>query len=82
VNGREAFGGLLGGFKAAFPDKRFVDRRAEHSDADTAIIAHTWTGTAVADVPGFAANGEVARLDLCTLYTVRDGVIVDYHDYG
>lgn len=82
VSGREAFGALLGSFKDAFPDKRFVDRRAEHSDGETAIIAHTWTGTAVADVPGFAAAGEVARMDLCTLYTVRDGLIADYHDYG
>lgn len=82
VTGREAFAALLAGFKAAFPDKRFVERRAEHADGDTAIIAHTWTGTAVADVPGFAASGEVARLELCTLYTVRGGLIGDYHDYG
>ncbi len=83
LTGRDNFGGLLGAFKGAFPDKRFVDRRAEHSDGDTAVIAHTWTGTATAPVPGFAENaGDVARLDLCTLYTVKDGLIVAYHDYG
>jgi steroid delta-isomerase-like uncharacterized protein len=82
VTGREAFAGLLGAFKAAFPDKRFVDRRTALADGDTAIICHTWTGTATADVPGFAAAGEVARLELATFYTVRDGLIVEYHDYG
>jgi ketosteroid isomerase-like protein len=83
ISGRDNFGALLGAFKGAFPDKRFENRRAEHSDGDTAIIAHTWTGTAAAPVPGFAENaGDVARLDLCTIYTVRDGLIVAYHDYG
>ncbi len=83
MTGRDAFGELLGGFKGAFPDKRFVDRRAEHSDGDTAVIAHTWTGTAAAPVPGFAENaGDVAKMDLCTIYTVKDGLIVAYHDYG
>lgn len=83
VTGRENFGALLAAFKGAFPDKRFVDRRAEHSDGDTAVIAHTWTGTATGPVPGFAENaGDVAKLDLCTLYTVSGGLIVAYHDYG
>jgi len=83
ITGRDNFGALLGAFKGAFPDKHFENRRAEHSDGDTAIIAHTWTGTAAAPVPGFAdAAGDVARLDLCTIYTVKDGLIVAYHDYG
>jgi steroid delta-isomerase-like uncharacterized protein len=83
ISGRDAFAALLGAFKPLFPDKRFIDRRAEHYDGDTAVIAHTWTGTATAAVPGWAENaGDVARLDLCTLFTVRDGLIVEYHDYG
>lgn len=83
MTGRSAFGELLGAFKGAFPDKHFENRVAEHSIGDTAIIAHTWTGTASAPVPGFAENaGDVAKLDLCTIYTVRDGQIVAYHDYG
>lgn len=82
VDGREAFGALLGGFKGAFPDKHFTDRRGMYRDGDTVLVEHTWTGTAVADVPGFATSGEVARLDLCTRYTIADGQIVEYHDYG
>jgi len=82
VTGRDAFGELLAAFKGAFPDKRFVDRRGLYRDGASVIVEHTWTGTAVADVPGFAANGETARLDLCTRYTVADGQIVEYHDYG
>lgn len=83
VEGREAFGELLGGFKAAFPDKRFVNRRALHVvDDETVLVEHTWTANATADVPGFANKGETARLDLCTRYTIKDGLIVEYHDYG
>jgi len=82
VDGRAAFGALLGGFKAAFPDKHFTDRRGIYGDGNTVLVEHTWTGTAVADVPGFAATGETARLDLCTRYTIADGRITEYHDYG
>lgn len=82
VDGKDGFGRLLSGFKAAFPDKQFVDRRAVYVEGEHVLIEHTWTGTAEVDVPGFAQNGEKAELDLCTRYTVRDGLIVAYHDYG
>jgi predicted ester cyclase len=82
LRGRKAFGELLAGFKGAFPDKKFVDRRGVYVDGENVLVEHTWTGTAQADVPGFAQNGEKAQLDLCTRYTVRDGLIVEYHDYG
>lgn len=82
VNGKDAFGALLATFKEAFPDKHFENRRGRYVDGDKVIVEHTWTGTAAADVPGWARQGEVARLDLCTVYTVRDGLVVEYHDYG
>lgn len=82
INGREAFAALLVNFKGAFPDKRFENQRGIYSDGDRVIVEHSWTGTAAADVPGWAQQGEVARLDLCTVYTVRDGLVVEYHDYG
>ncbi|GAB3392506.1 nuclear transport factor 2 family protein [Amycolatopsis echigonensis] len=82
LNDRDAFGDIIKGFEAAFPDKHFENRRALHSDGDTVVVEHTWVGTAQADVPGFATAGEVARIDLCSRYTVRDGLVVEYHDYG
>lgn len=82
VENKAAFGELLKGFAGAFPDKNFGNRRARYVDGSNVIVEHTWTGTAEADVPGFANKGEAARLDLCTRYTIRDGLIVEYHDYG
>src|SRR4051794_28231200 len=83
ITGRDAFAHMLGIVDLVFPDKHFGDRRAVHSDGDTAVIAHTWTGTAEVPVPGLAAKaGDVARVELCTICTVRDGLIVSYHDYG
>ncbi|MDQ0382955.1 nuclear transport factor 2 family protein [Amycolatopsis thermophila] len=82
LSDKNAFGDIVKGFEAAFPDKHFEDRRARHTDGDSVVIEHTWVGTAQADVPGFATAGEVARIDLCSRYTVRDGLVVEYHDYG
>lgn len=79
---RNGFGDVIKGFEAAFPDKHFENRRAKHLDGDTVVVEHTWVGTAQADVPGFATAGEVAKIDLCSRYTVRDGLVVEYHDYG
>jgi steroid delta-isomerase-like uncharacterized protein len=83
INGRDQLAHMLGVVGMVFPDKRFGNRRAVHLDGETTVITHTWTGTAEAPVPGLAAKaGDVARVDLCTIYTVREGLIVSYHDYG
>ena len=83
LTGRDAFEHALGIVGLVFPDRHFGDRRAIHADGETAVIAHTWTGTAEAPVPGLASQpGDVARVDLCSIYTVRDGLIVSYHDFG
>lgn len=82
ITGRAAFAELMSTFKSAFPDKHFKNRRGHYIDGDKVIVEHTWTGTAATNVPGWAQQGETARLDLCTIYTVRDGLIVEYHDYG
>ncbi|MGH3470071.1 MAG: nuclear transport factor 2 family protein [Thermocrispum sp.] len=82
VDGREAFGELIGNFGAAFPDKHFENRRAKYADGENVLVEHTWAATAAADVPGWAETGEGVKLDLCTRYTVRDGLVVEYHDYG
>lgn len=82
INGREEFAALLANFKGAFPDKQFGNRRGRYVDGDRVIVEHTWTATAAVDVPGWAKQGEVASLDLCTVYTIRDGLVVEYNDYG
>lgn len=82
VHGREGLRGLLESFAGAFPDKRFLEPTFVLAQGETVVVEHTWTGTAQADVPGFAAAGEVAKMDLSTRYTIRDGLIVEYHDFG
>jgi steroid delta-isomerase-like uncharacterized protein len=82
VHGKEALGGLFGSFAQAFPDKRFLEPTSIVAEGENVVVEHTWTGTVEADVPGFAAAGEVAKMDLSTRYTVRDGLIVEYHDFG
>jgi predicted ester cyclase len=78
---QEVFG-LLETFGAAFPDRRFSNERGRVAEGDTVVVQHSWGGTAAADVPGFAEAGGAVALDLCTVFTVRGGRLVEYHDYG
>lgn len=82
ANNRKELFGLFEAFGSAFPDRAFSNRRSVNVDGSTAVVQHTWGGTAAGDVPGFAAAGEKVSLDLCTVVTVRDGQIAEYHDYG
>lgn len=83
LTGREAFGNMLDLVSMLFPDKRFGPRRVIHADDERAVIVHTWTGTAEAPVPGLATKaGDAVSVDICSIYTVRDGLVVGYHDYG
>jgi steroid delta-isomerase-like uncharacterized protein len=74
--------GLFDAFGAAFPDRRFSNERGRVVEGDTVVVEHTWGGTAAVDVPGFAEAGGIVSLDLCTVFTVRHGRLVEYHDYG
>jgi len=73
---------VLRNSKTALANKRFTDRRALYVIGENVIVEHTCRGTAVADIPGIAKRGDSVALDLCTRFTVRDGLIVEYHDYG
>lgn len=80
--GRDALGEFVRGEAAAFPDGHFEDRRASYVDGDHVLVEHTWVGTAAVDVPDTASAGEVVKVELCTRYTVRDGLVAEFHDYG
>lgn len=41
-----------------------------------------WTGILAADLPGFGSAGDPVNERLCTVFTVRNGRIVEYYDYG
>ena len=80
--GKAAFAGVLEAFKGLLPDKHFYDRRSLFVSGSSVIIEHCWSATALDDVPGFGARGETIVLDLCTRYTVENGLVREYHDYG
>lgn len=82
VNGKEAALSLYQGYGAGFPDRSFTNRRDVVVNGDTAIVRHTWGGTAAADVPGWAATGEKVSLDLTTFLTFSGGKLVEYEDFG
>ena len=82
IEGKQAFRDTLNVFKDLIPNKKFSDRRALFADGGNVIVEHTWGGTATTDIPGFAKKGETLELDLATRYSIKDGLITEYHDYG
>lgn len=82
VQGKDAARQLFETYGQLFPGKAFSNRRSIAASGDRVFVEHTWGGTAAADVPGWAAAGETVSLDLGTFMTVRDGLLVEYHDYG
>jgi hypothetical protein len=83
VSGRDA---VLGSFRAstqgAFPDRRFLPARRRIVAGADVVVEHAWVATAAMDVPGFGGKGEEVRIELATIFTVRDGRIVLYAEYG
>ncbi|PKW16532.1 nuclear transport factor 2 family protein [Saccharopolyspora spinosa] len=82
VQGKEAARQLFETYGQLFPDKAFSNRRSIAAVGNRVFVEHTWGGKAAADVPGWAAAGETVSLDLGTFMTVRDGLLVEYNDYG
>ena len=68
--------------EGAFPDRRFHSRRRRIVDGDHVVIEQVWEAKATIDVPDMARAGEAVRMDLCTVFTVRDGRVVAYDEYG
>ncbi|TCK22042.1 nuclear transport factor 2 family protein [Pseudonocardia endophytica] len=83
VRGKQTASELFAGAGQVIPDKRFGDRTAlDVIGSDSVVVRHTFTATALGDMPGFAAKGEAISLELATFLTFRDGLLVEYHDYG
>jgi ketosteroid isomerase-like protein len=68
--------------QGVFPDRVFQPRRRQFVDGRHVVIEHTWAATATADVPQFARAGEAVNMELCTIFTIDDGQIVEYVEYG
>lgn len=82
IAGADAVIALVESFEGAFPDRRFHSVRRSFELDGRAVVEHTWEANATADVPGFAKEGETARIEICTVLTARNGQIAEYDDYG
>lgn len=80
--GREAMLGMLRAGEGFAPDKRFHSIRRQFVSGDRVVTEHVFEATFTMDIPGFAEEGETVKLDLCSIWEIRDGKIVEYDDYG
>lgn len=74
--------GLAASAAGSFADRRFGPPRRLTAAGSRVAIEHTWTATASAAVVNFAAEGETVQMELCTVFTVVDGQITEYIEYG
>jgi ketosteroid isomerase-like protein len=82
VDGPDAVLALMDQFNGLLSARRFHSTRRQFVAGDRAVTEQTWEATAATDIPGFAAEGESIKLELCCVWTVRDGKVVEYDDYG
>jgi steroid delta-isomerase-like uncharacterized protein len=82
VNGPDAVLALMNQFEGLVPNRRFHSTRRQFTDGERVVTEQTWEATATTDIPGFAAKDETLALELCCVWTIDDGKIVEYDDYG
>jgi steroid delta-isomerase-like uncharacterized protein len=82
VNGPDAVLALMDQFDGLVPDRRFHSTRRQFTDGEHVVTEQTWEATPTADIPGFANKGETIKLELCCVWTLRNGQIAEYDDYG
>jgi steroid delta-isomerase-like uncharacterized protein len=82
LDGPDAMVAIMTQFEALLPDRRFHSIRRQFASGDQVVTELTWEATPTADIEGFAKKGEVIRLELACIWTVRGDRVADYHDYG
>ncbi len=58
--------------RAPFPNQRFIVQEMV-AEGDKVACAWLWTGTHLADMPGFPASGKAVAISGLTLYSFSDG---------
>ncbi len=81
-NGPDTMLTVMNQFGELLPDRRFHSIRRQFAAGNQVVTELIWEATPTADIEGFAKKGEVIKLELACIWTVRDGKICDYHDYG
>jgi steroid delta-isomerase-like uncharacterized protein len=82
LDGPDAMIDVMTQFEGLLPDRRFHSVRRQFVSGDNVVTELTWEANATADIEGFAKAGETIRLELACVWTVRNGQVADYHDYG
>lgn len=82
VDGPDAVIDLMHQFEPLVPDRRFHSTRRQFTDGERVVTEQTWECTPTMDIPGFADKGENLKLELSCIWTVRNGQIAEYDDYG
>jgi ketosteroid isomerase-like protein len=82
LSGPEAAIGIMVQFDDLLSVKRFHSTRRQFTDGQRVVTEMTWEATAVVDIPDFVAKDETLELELCCVWTVTDGKVVEYDDYG
>jgi steroid delta-isomerase-like uncharacterized protein len=82
LDGADALLTIMTQFEGLLPDRRFHSVRRQFVAGDVVVTELTWEAMPTVDIEGFAKKGENIKLDLACLWTVRNGQIADYHDYG
>ncbi|MDA0823981.1 MAG: nuclear transport factor 2 family protein [Proteobacteria bacterium] len=82
LDGPDAMIDVMTQFAGLLPDRRFHSLRRQFVSGENVVTELTWEANATTDIEGFAKAGETIRLELACVWTVRNGQVADYHDYG
>ena len=82
LDGADAMVAIMTQFEGLLPDRRFHSVRRQFAAGEQVVTELTWEATPTSDIEGFAKKGEIIKLELACVWTVRNGQIADYHDYG
>jgi len=83
LTGAETLLAGLRQFEEIAPDRRYHSRRRLLVCGEQVVVEHRWEATFLVDAPAFEVKaGETVALDVCSVFTVGDGLILEYDDYG
>ena len=82
LDGQEAMLAIMTQFEGLLPDRRFHSVRRQFAAGEHVVTELTWEAMPTVDIEGFAKKGEKIQLELACLWTIRNGRIAEYHDYG
>ncbi len=67
---------------AYLPDRRLGPALRTVTSGNVVVREQLWTGTLAVDLDGFGSAGDAVSQRLCTVFTVENGLITEYYDYG